>query len=259
MDPFALPERYRAARRDPTLAVLEGLHALKHALRFGAEIIDVRTPDSEALDGLARELAPDVADRVTALATLIDPVLFRALAPSPHPTGVLALARRPPVDLDAVLRDPARAPVVALERPTHHGNIGAAVRVAAAAGAAAVITTGDHDPWHPASLRGGAGLQFALPVTDVPDLMAVAEASRSSDGAGRPLVVVDPDGDPEAVLPPRSILVFGSERAGVSDAVRARADAALAIPMRRGVSSLNLATAVAVILYTRGGSIASSG
>ena len=32
----ALVRRYRAARRDPELAVLEGFHALKHALRFGA-------------------------------------------------------------------------------------------------------------------------------------------------------------------------------------------------------------------------------
>ena len=44
------------------------------------------------------------------------------------------------------------------------GNMGACVRVAAAADAAGVLTTGGNDPWHPDALRGAAGLHFALPV-----------------------------------------------------------------------------------------------
>ena len=34
-----LVARFRAARHDPTLVVLEGFHALKHALRFGAAVV----------------------------------------------------------------------------------------------------------------------------------------------------------------------------------------------------------------------------
>ena len=34
-------ERFHRARRDPELAVLEGFHALKHALRFGADILEL--------------------------------------------------------------------------------------------------------------------------------------------------------------------------------------------------------------------------
>jgi TrmH family RNA methyltransferase len=33
-----LRRRFRGARRVPELTVLEGFHALKHALRFGAEV-----------------------------------------------------------------------------------------------------------------------------------------------------------------------------------------------------------------------------
>ena len=53
--------------------------------------------------------------------------------------------------------------MVLLENPRSHGNIGAAVRVAAAVGAAGVVTTGDHDPWHPSALVGSAGLHFRRP------------------------------------------------------------------------------------------------
>ncbi len=274
-----LAERCRAARRDPELAVLEGLHALKHALRFGGEIVEAWTRDPHALDRLARSLAPDVAGAIADLAIPIDDDAFAELAPSPHPTGVIALARRPTVDPTGLLaaprpgrgeaRDddgPRPGPVVLLERPTHHGNIGAVVRVAAAAGATGVLVTGPHDPWHPSSIRGGAGLQFALPVASLePD--GVERAM----GSERPVVVLDPRGEPLGAGEPGAVgpstgdagrkeapglagalLVFGSERTGVSRRLLERADRRVSIPMRPDVSSLNLATAVAAVLYLAG-------
>ncbi len=45
-----LVEQFAAARRDRELAVLEGFHALKHALRFGAEIVRVATADPAGLE-----------------------------------------------------------------------------------------------------------------------------------------------------------------------------------------------------------------
>jgi RNA methyltransferase, TrmH family len=69
------------------------------------------------------------------------------------------------------------------------------------------------------------------------------------DEVGGPVVVLDASGDPAAPLPPDAVLVVGSERGGVGSALRARADVVLALPMRKGVSSLNLATSVAAALY----------
>ena len=67
----------------------------------------------------------------------------------------------------------------------------------------------------------------------------------------RPLLAVDPDGDPlePSELPARAILAFGTERYGLSRELTARADARISIPMRPGVSSLNLATSVAAVLF----------
>ena len=53
--------RFRAARHDRELVVLEGFHALKHALRFGAEVIEAVAVDIAELERLAVELAPDLA------------------------------------------------------------------------------------------------------------------------------------------------------------------------------------------------------
>ena len=241
MDLDALATGFRAARRDDALAVLEGFHAIKHALRFGAQVDTVAAVDVAALEALAGRLAPDLVGRFAALATPIPRHSLAALTPHPPRTEVVAIARRPSHGPEALLGD---GPVVALEGPRHLGNVGAVVRVAAAAGADAVVTSGDRDPWDPAALRGSAGLHFALPVLRMRDPATFARADR-------PLVALDPEGDALRAdrLPARAVLVFGTERDGVSEATLGRADAVLALPMRTGVSSLNLATAVAAVLY----------
>jgi TrmH family RNA methyltransferase len=233
--------RFRKARRDPELTVVEGFHALKHALRFGAEIVEAVAVDPEGLEELAADLAPDLSDELSGLVETIDAEELVDLVPLVPHTGVVAIARRPPVDVAVVLADPGPAPVVLLERPKNMGNIGACIRVAAAAGAAAVLTTGENDPWFPDAVRGAAGLHFALPVA------AVAALPESE----RPLLAIDPEGDdlhPDR-LPAGAILAYGTERHGISSELLERADARVAIPMREGVSSLNLATSVAVVLF----------
>jgi len=233
--------RFRTARRDPELTVVEGFHALKHALRFGAELVEAVATDPPALEAMAAELAPDLEGRLGGQVEAVDRETLADLLPLVPHTGVAAIARRPRVDPAAALTDPAPGPAVLLEDPRNMGNIGACIRVAAAAGAAALITTGENDPWHPDAVRGAAGLQFALPVAKVGSLP-------ESD---RPLLAIDPEGEelgPER-LPARAVLAFGTERHGLSGEIFERADARVSIPMREGVSSLNLATSVAIVLF----------
>ena len=241
MTDHALIDRFRQARRDSGLAVLDGLHAVKHALRFGAEIEEMVTSDATAALQLAAEVAPDVSAQLREGLTPVSHEDFAQLSPVPPDTGVIAIARRPAVRAEDVLRDRPDAPVLLLENPRNPFNIGAAVRVAAAAGAAGVLVTGQQDPWHPAAIVSAAGLQFALPVARVEGLPP----------CGRELAAVDPRGEqlPWADIPSGPVLVFGTERRGISGELLARCARRLAIPMTSGVSSLNLATSVAVALY----------
>jgi TrmH family RNA methyltransferase len=237
----ALIQRFREARRDPAFAVLEGFHPLKHALRFDAEIVEAVVVEPERVERLAETLGPDIGARLRGLSETVPPEIFDELSPTPPATGIIALARRPAPGLREALDDAGPAPVVFLERPTSLWNIGAAVRVAAAAGAAGLFTTGTHDPWQPNALRGAAGLQYALPVARIGALPA----------CDRPIIAIDPEGEPitPGAIPPRALLAFGTERHGLTPELMERAERRLAIPMRSGVSSLNLATAVAVVLY----------
>ncbi|MEU1512525.1 TrmH family RNA methyltransferase [Streptomyces sp. NPDC005811] len=223
--------------------LLDGFHALKHAVRFGAEVPVAVTADRHAALALADELAPDVRGTLDALLTEVPAATYAALVPRPHPTAVAALAVRPARDaqLARLARLPRTAPVVVLDNPRNLGNAGAVIRLAAGFGATGVVTTGTLDPWHPTVVRGGAGLHFAtaverLPVPELP--------------AG-PLFALDPEGDDlrGVKLPDDALLAFGSERSGLSTELRARADHLLSLPMRPQVSSYNLATSVAMTLY----------
>ncbi len=90
-------------------------------------------------------------------------------------------------------------------------------------------------------VRGGAGLHFATAV----ERLTVDELPPG------PLFALDPEGEDirSLKLPDEALLAFGSERTGLSEELRARADHLVALPMRPQVSSYNLATSVAMTLY----------
>ncbi len=210
---------------------LEGFHCVKHALRFAPDLVlEIRVGDRDDAGALAERLAPDVAGALAGRAVV---------AHVAHHTGVEGTGLVPEPDRAALAA--RSAPLLLLDRPRSPGNAGAVVRVGAAAGASAVAVTGPLDPWHPTVLRGSAGLHYALPV------LRLAQGELPAG----PIAVLDADGDPDADLPADAVLVVGTERDGVGADLRARADLVLALPMRPGVSSLNLATATAAALYRR--------
>ncbi|QCR48477.1 TrmH family RNA methyltransferase [Streptomyces sp. SGAir0924] len=237
-DPLAVWRRYAGP-----CVLLDGFHALKHALRFGAEVPVAVTADRTAALALADELAPDVRGVLDGLLTEVTREAYASLVPRPHPTAVAALAVRPPREtgLGALAHRPRRSPVVVLDQPRNLGNAGAVIRLAAGFGVTGVVTTGTLDPWHPTVVRGGAGLHFATAV----ERLEVAELPSG------PLFALDPEGEDlrGLKLPDDALLAFGSERSGLSRELRARADHLVALPMRPQVSSYNLATSVAMTLY----------
>ncbi|MEV5186465.1 TrmH family RNA methyltransferase [Streptomyces werraensis] len=230
-------------RAAPDAVLLDGFHALKHAVRFGAEVLVAVTADRAAALALADELASDVRDILGALLTEVPHATYASLVPRPHPTAVAALAVRPDRadNLAKLAYAPRTAPVVVLDQPRNLGNAGAVVRLAAGFGATGVVTTGTLDPWHPTVVRGGAGLHFATAV----ERLTVDELPSG------PLFALDPEGEDirSLKLPDEALLAFGSERTGLTAELRARADHLVALPMRPQVSSYNLATSVAMTLY----------
>lgn len=227
--------QFTRARRDSSLVFIEGFHGLKHALRFDADIISAVTDDIETVTELFDALCPDIAAEATRIST-VDTKTFEQLSPRIPRTRVLAIAQRPEYTM------PKKGRLVLLDNPKDLGNVGTIIRTCAAANIDAVLIAGDIDPWHPTVVLSAAGLQFAIPC------VRIDHAEIPND---IPLVAFDERGEALDTLKSDSgiILAFGSERHGLSDTISKRAAAMYRIPMKDGVSSLNLAASVAIAAY----------
>ncbi len=242
MKPTVLIDLFQRSRKDSTIAVIEGAQALKHAIRFGAEIECIITYDISYLSNLLDKIAEDVAVDILKKTEEVDREAFMKLSPQPPRTRVIALAKRRIYTSDDFSTS---KPIILLEDPRDLENIGAVIRVAAAADAGGVLLTGPADPWSPAVIRGAAGLQYALPVlsTSLTKVKQILPKHVS--------VALEPTGKlfNAHSVPKNAVLIFGTERHGVSPEVLDKADQVVRLPMKAGVSSLNLATSVAATLY----------
>lgn len=235
-----LTRRYYGAYRSEGRCVLEGFHPVRHMLAFGGTLESAVTYDHDRLVALATRLAPESLDQIESVLTVLTRERFAKLSQRSLSSPLLGIATRPDYDVDS-LWTPSDRPLVFLDHPRNPGNVGAAIRVAAAADVAGLIVSGNVDPWSAVTLRSAAGLQYALPIG----------RSTFPDALDRPIVCVDMDGETpgRCEISSDSVLVIGSERFGLSPRLRGRATMTVGLPMRQGVSSLNLSAALSAVLY----------
>ncbi len=234
-------EIYQKAKKGKEdTVVIEGIHAFKHAMRFGAICRDAIVHDKEAvMHMMARIATQKDAEYVRQHARVVDEKTFRDIASDTVRTGLIALATKP----HYTVSDMREGPIVFLENPRDIDNVGAVIRVAAGFGAGGVCVTGEVNPWHMMAVRAAAGLQWAVPTLHVASLTDIAR--------GRTVYACDADGNDmyAANVDKNGIFIFGTERDGITQETKKRADHIIAIPMQHGVSSLNLATSVSAVLY----------
>lgn len=168
-----------------------------------------------------------------------EPPLFAEVSDTRTSQGVIALFERPRATLEEIVRRRDTI-AVALDGIQDPGNVGTIVRLAAAFGASGLITLpGCADPYSPKAIRASAGAILEVPV---------AAATAGDLVASRlPIFVADGSGKRHDVPSAGAILVLGSEGAGASKAIRARATA-VAIATTGHVESLNVAAAAAILL-----------
>ncbi len=229
---------------DKDLAVLEGLHAIKHAYRFGANIEHIVSCDREGILDLALKLAPDMFDFLQTNIKEISKEDFIATFPKNFHGQIVALAKKKENrNLEGLC--------VWLESPSSLNNTGAVIRVLAARGVKNFVISGaEFNIWHKDALRSAAGLHFAL--SSINQFTESRESLDFIQSNNYMLFALDPEGRKMQRgfdLNDKACLVFGSERNGISDYIKSNSDRILKIPMQQKVSSLNLATSVAIAVY----------
>ena len=209
------------------------MHLLEEALKSGVEIGALLVSEE-----VEREWASEAPVYVLPRA------LFRAIATTETPQGIITLVRPRAFEIEHVLAGHA----ILLDGIQDPGNAGAIVRAAEAFGGSGVVfLKSTVSPFNPKCLRASAGSLFRLPFVNHPDQDSVR---RTITACGTALYAAMPNAslsieDVDWSQP--SAILIGSEGRGVSGDWSSIATS-IRIPTT-GVESLNATVAAAVILY----------
>lgn len=229
-------------RRKSGRCVLEGEHLVTVYLeRVGVPLM------LAVLEG--RDATPAVASLVAAMPAQhvlhVPRAILATLAATSPDVGVLAVVATPSTPLP--LPGASHLLLDGLQDP---GNVGTALRTAAAAGVTQVLLSKDCAfAWAPKVLRAAQGAHFLTTVVEDVDLPAWARAFRAAGG----MVVASGVGKGDdlyatPIAGPWAVAI-GNEGAGLSADLAAAASTTVTIPMPGGMESLNAAAAAAVVLF----------
>ena len=221
----------RRSREKHSLFVAEGVRSVEELLRSGVTVRGAliapqlaAAPRGQALRKALDESGVEVAE--------VSEKDFRSAAETESPQGVIAIGEIPSRSLDTL--EVARVcRLVLLDGIQDPGNAGTILRTAAALRATATIALpGTVDLWNPKVIRSSMGAQFqhAAFHATLEDVLSFLE--RNDIKLRRILAIA-----------------VGNEGAGVSSAVRAKAQKTVSLPISGNVESLNVAVATGIILY----------
>lgn len=266
----------RRGREREGLALVEGPSVILEALRSGVEVRWVLV--GEEFCGGERGMAIVTGGRECGAEVGIaaDPEV-RALCSTEAPRAAVACVRPPPL----ATRSLERGRFLMARGVQIPGNLGTLIRSAWAFGLDGVVVgAGTVDPWNPKVVRGSAGGVFHVPLIGEPAGLATGLAAGADTGLiagadtglaagvdrglaagadpgmvagyGPNLLCADAYGEPVEVVAGTGlrdwVLVVGNEGGGISAELGARARA-VAVPVVRGVDSLNVGVAGSILMY----------
>jgi 23S rRNA (guanosine2251-2'-O)-methyltransferase len=229
------------------MALLAGIHAVREALRAGRPI--ERVSIARGAGGARLQEIIDLC-RQAGVPVRFEPreALDRMSRSAPHQGVVAVAAAQRASKLEDVL---ARAGLlVVLDGVEDPHNLGAIIRTAYAAGAAAVVAPERRAaPLSEAVAKAAAGALSLLPVVRVTNINRALEEMKQ---AGFWIYGVDERGSTayyEAEYSDPAAVVFGGEGRGLHELTRKRCDFLLRIPMSGQIASLNVSVAAGIVLF----------
>ncbi len=229
--------------------VAEGEKVVRRLLESDLAVVSVLVPEKwfRELEPLLRS-RPDAPRVYTAEKRLLEDLTGFSMY-----QGLLAVGRIPaswPVSELLARTRPPRL-LVAVDGLSSAENTGGVVRNCAAFRVQGlVVGETSCSPYLRRAVRSSVGEIFHLPVVESANLVGSLKELRA---AGVRCVAAHPHADrrtlSQANLRGDCCLVFGSEGYGISPAVLAACDEAVAVPMPESVDSLNVGSAAAVFLY----------
>ncbi len=235
------------------MEVLYGVHPVAEALKAGRRRFDHVIVAAERHDERLARLVADCKQAGVRVRQEPREQLTHLAGTAAH-QGVVALVRQQEAlaieDLFTAPDPSQKRLLLALDGVEDPQNLGALLRVADGAGVDGVVLTERRAaPLSPVAVKASAGASEHLRIARVVNLVRALEDLKQQniwvigldERGASDYDQFDFTGD--------CVLVLGREGAGLHDLVRRTCDHLLRIPMSGGVSSLNVSTAGAVVLY----------
>jgi TrmH family RNA methyltransferase len=241
--------RQRKGRDESGLFVVEGIHHVGEAVEAGWGIETLVYAPDQLTSDFARRLVEEQRGRGVRCAAFTAE-LFSSLTEKENPQGILAVLRQRHLGLNDISTKQFHFGA-ALVSPQDPGNVGTILRsLDAAGGDGLFLLDGGVDPYHPSSVRASMGTIFWKALVQA----SFDEFVKWAHGNGYQLIGSSAHAkvDYRSFKPGEQpvILVLGSEQKGLSQEQMAACDVNLCMPMKGRVSSLNLAVAAGILMYT---------
>jgi TrmH family RNA methyltransferase len=246
---------YRKQRDSSRLFVVEGIRHVGEAITADARVEYICYAPGLLTSDFAHQLI-DEQSQSGVPCLPVDNDTYNHLSGKENPQGILAIIHQPEYRIDRF--NPLNfAWGVALVAPQDPGNIGTILRTIDAVGASGLLLIDDPDnnqfcadPFHPSSVRASMGSIFWHP----PVSTTFAEFKGWVKGCGYTIYGTSAHANLDyrqvGKFSPPFVLLMGSEREGLTASQSAICDLMLKMPMKGHATSLNLAVATGVMLYT---------
>ena len=226
--------------------LIEGSHLVEEALATGWPLEAICFDANWARNN--QEILAAIDEDASRRNVLLQPAseaILRQLSTTDSACSVIAVA----LQGESIAFAPRELSLaIAVESVQDPGNLGALIRIAAAAGIGPIILSPDSvDPFNPKVLRSTAGQWFRGPPVVV-DLLSLLRSQRKKNVQ---ILAASANGKSfwECDLTVPTIFLLGNEGAGLSSELRAEATDVIAIPMAEGVESLNVAVTGALLIF----------
>lgn len=236
--------RHSKERREKNLILLEGTNLLEAACQENLHLVTLCC--TEAWQNYHPQLWQNAAQNAGRV-ELVSQEVLGAIATTVNPDGVVAIISRDIID------NLAHSKVnlgLIVERVQDPGNLGTIIRTAVATGVDSLWLSGDSVALdNPKLLRASAGEWFRIPKVVSSNLVEVVSNLKSQN---LQVVATLPQSSKtywEVDFSPPTLILVGNEGAGLSQELLALADEKVNIPLQKGVESLNVAIASALLLY----------
>ena len=186
---------------------------------------------------------------------LPDPELQRLVGFKFH-RGILACGSRRPLsrigNFDAELELPTQSTLVGLEGVQDPENLGGILRTCAALGIHAVLVgPGCADPFSRRALRVAMGASLQLKMFRAESFEEAIPALRLQHEVATMATALSPGAQPlaQAKRCPRTMVLLGNEKLGLSESTIKKVDHQVCIPMQLGVDSMNVNVVAGIVLH----------